>query len=66
LFIEAPYRNRRMFESLLAACSPQTRIGIAADLMLASQRIMTLPCGEWKRREFPDIDKRPTVFLLLA
>jgi 16S rRNA (cytidine1402-2'-O)-methyltransferase len=66
LFIEAPYRNRQMFESLLAVCSPQTRIGVAADLTLSSQRIMTLPCGEWKRRERPDIDKRPTVFLLLA
>ena len=66
LFIEVPYRNRQMFESLLAACSPQTRIGIAADLTLESQRIMTLPCGEWKRRELPDIDKRQTVFLLLA
>jgi 16S rRNA (cytidine1402-2'-O)-methyltransferase len=66
LFIETPYRYRRMLESLLAACAPQTRIGIATDLTLPSQRIMTLPCRDWKRREFPGIDKRPTVFLLLA
>jgi 16S rRNA (cytidine1402-2'-O)-methyltransferase len=66
LFIETPYRNRRLFESLLAACSPQTRIGIATDLTLPGQRIMTMPCSDWKRRELPDIDKRPTVFLLSA
>ena len=66
LFIETPYRNRKMLESLLAACSPQTRIGIATDLTLPDQRIMTLRCGDWKRREPPDIDKRPTVFLLQA
>ena len=66
LFIETPYRNRKMLESLLAACAPQTRIGIAADLTLPGQRIMTLRCGDWKRRELPDIDKRPTVFLLQA
>jgi 16S rRNA (cytidine1402-2'-O)-methyltransferase len=66
LFIETPYRNRRMFESLLAVCAPQTRISIATDLTLASQYIMTLPCSAWKCRELPDIDKRPTVFLLSA
>lgn len=66
LFIETPYRNRKMLEALLAACSPQTRIGIATDLTLPGQRIMTLRCGDWKRRELPDIDKRPTVFLLQA
>jgi 16S rRNA (cytidine1402-2'-O)-methyltransferase len=66
LFIETPYRNRRMFASLLEVCAPRTRIGIAADLTLPGQRIATLSCGDWKRREFPDIDKRPAVFLLSA
>ncbi|MDR1934928.1 MAG: SAM-dependent methyltransferase [Candidatus Accumulibacter sp.] len=66
LFIETPYRNRRLLESLLAACSPHTRIGVATDLTLPGQRFITLPCGEWKRRELPDIDRRPTVFLLQA
>jgi 16S rRNA (cytidine1402-2'-O)-methyltransferase len=66
IFIETPYRNRRMLEALIAACSPRTRIGIATDLTLPGQRIVTLPCGDWRRRELPDIDKRPTVFLLSA
>jgi len=66
LFIETPYRNCRMLQALLDACAPQTRIGIATDLTLASQRIMTMRCSEWKRQEIPDIDKRPTVFLLQA
>jgi 16S rRNA (cytidine1402-2'-O)-methyltransferase len=66
LFIETPYRNRRMLEALIAACSPQTRIGIATDLTLPGQRIVTLRGGDWKRREVPDIDRHPTVFLLSA
>jgi 16S rRNA (cytidine1402-2'-O)-methyltransferase len=66
LFIETPYRNCRILQALLDACAPQTRIGIATDLTLASQRIMTMFCSEWKRQELPDIDKRPTVFLLQA
>jgi 16S rRNA (cytidine1402-2'-O)-methyltransferase len=66
LFIETPYRNRRLLETLLAACSPQTRIAIATDLTLPGQRLMTMRCADWKRRDLPDIDRRPTVFLLLA
>jgi 16S rRNA (cytidine1402-2'-O)-methyltransferase len=66
MFIETPYRNRRMLEALIAACSPQTRIGIATDLTLPGQRIITMRNGDWKRRELPDIDRRPTVFLLSA
>ncbi len=66
LFIETPYRNRQMMQTLLDACAAQTRIGVATDLTLDSERIMTMPSGEWKRRGIPDIDKRPTVFLLQA
>jgi 16S rRNA (cytidine1402-2'-O)-methyltransferase len=66
LFIETPYRNRQMFESLLAACSPRTRLGIATDLTLPGQRIMTKRRDDWRVTEFPDIDRRPTVFLLSA
>lgn len=66
LFIETPYRNRQMMQTLLDTCAAQTRIGIATDLTLASERIMTMPSGEWKRCGIPDIDKRPTVFLLQA
>ncbi len=66
LFIETPYRNRQMMQTLLDACAAQTRIGVATDLTLDNERIMTMPSGEWKRRGIPDIDKRPTVFLLQA
>lgn len=66
LFIETPYRNRQMMQALLDTCDPQTRIGIATDLTLASERIMTMRSCEWKRQGIPDIDKRPTVFLLQA
>jgi len=66
LFIETPYRNRQMMQALLDTCTAQTRIGIATDLTLASEQIMTMRSCEWKCRGIPDIDKRPTVFLLQA
>ena len=55
-----------MMQALVDICSAPTRIGIATDLTLDSEQIMTMPSGDWKRHGLPDIDKRPTVFLLQA
>jgi len=66
LFIETPYRNRQMFQALLSTCAPQTRIAIATDLTLSSEHIMTKRVADWRRQDMPDIEKRPTVFLLQA
>jgi 16S rRNA (cytidine1402-2'-O)-methyltransferase len=66
LFIETPYRNRRMLAALIATCSPQTRIAMATDLPRPGQRIVTLRGSDWKHHEIPDIDRHPTVFLLSA
>jgi 16S rRNA (cytidine1402-2'-O)-methyltransferase len=66
IFIETPYRNRQMLETLVEACSPATRICIATDLTLAGESIMTRTPEQWRRHELPNIDRRPTVFLLQA
>jgi len=64
IFIETPYRNKQMFETLLAACASQTKICVATDLTLDSESILTFTRAEWSGRARPDIDRRPTVFLL--
>lgn len=66
LFIETPYRNRPMLDALLTTCQPSTRLTLATDLTLPSESIVTLTIAEWKKRTPPDIERRPTVFLLLA
>ncbi|MCK6412053.1 MAG: SAM-dependent methyltransferase [Azonexus sp.] len=70
LFIETPYRNRVLFDSLLATCQPETRLCLATDLTLGSEKILTRKIGEWrqqiKKETPPEIERRPTVFLLLA
>ena len=65
IFIETPYRNQQMLETLINSCAPSTRICIATDLTLSSECIMTSTPSEWRRRA-PNIDRRPTVFLLQA
>lgn len=66
LFIETPYRNRQMFDSILVACKPETRLTLATDLTLPGEMVRTRRVRDWKKEPPPDIERRPTVFLLLA
>ena len=66
IFIETPYRNRQMLDTLISVCAPETKICVATDLTLAGECIATRTPGQWRRQEAPDIDRRPTVFLLQA
>lgn len=66
IFIETPYRNRQMLDTLIKTCADSTRICVATDLTLDSESIMTRTPAEWRRQALPEIDRRPTVFLLQA
>jgi 16S rRNA (cytidine1402-2'-O)-methyltransferase len=63
VFIETPYRNPAMLETLLNTCQPDTLLTIACDLTLTSEFIATRKISAW-RDNLPDIRKRPAVFLL--
>ena len=63
IFIEAPYRNTKLLEDLLAVCNSQTRLCIAVDLTLESEYVVTKTIAAWKK-SIPDINKRPAIFLL--
>ncbi len=63
VFIEAPYRNMQMLESIISSCSPDLRLCIACDITLDSEMIVTRTLRDWKT-QLPDINKRATVFLL--
>jgi 16S rRNA (cytidine1402-2'-O)-methyltransferase len=65
IFIETPYRSDALLGALTEACSPQTRLCVAADLTLATESISTRDVSEW-RKERTAIGRRPAVFLLLA
>ncbi len=63
LFIEAPYRNLQLLDDLLANCQPHTKLCIACDITLESEFIKTKSIKDWKNQK-PDIQKRPTIFVL--
>ncbi|MDO8811009.1 MAG: SAM-dependent methyltransferase [Gallionella sp.] len=66
LFIETPYRNEKMFRALLAHCRPQTLLCVATDLTLPGESIRTRSIAQWKSQPMPQLNKRPSLFLLLA
>ena len=65
IFIETPYRNNQMIESILKTAHPATRLCIAVDLTGKSEWVKTAAVSEWQKSK-PDIHKRPAIFLLLA
>lgn len=64
IFIETPYRNCQILETLITVCAPNTKICVASDLTSSSESIITRPAVEWRRHGVPNINRRPTVFLL--
>jgi len=65
IFIETPYRNEALLETLLSALHPATQLCISADLTLPTEYIRTKSIGEWKGERPPSLHKRPAVYLVL-
>ncbi len=64
IFIEAPYRNVKLFEGLVRTLSGSVRLSVAADITSPNELIVTRSVEEWQRVARPDIEKRPTIFIL--
>ena len=64
LFIEAPYRNVKLAEQILASCGAQTRLCIACDITSQNEYVRTATIAEWRKMGLPDINKRPTIFII--
>ena len=64
LFIEAPYRNVKLAEQILASCGAKTHLAIACDITSNNEFIRTATIAEWRKMGLPDINKRPTIFII--
>lgn len=65
IFIETPYRNQSLFDSILQQCAASTRLCIAMDITGKEEWIKTKTIQEWKNQK-PEWKKIPTIFLLQA
>ena len=63
IFMETPYRNNAMLQTLLKTLGPQTRLCVAADLTAETEYIFTRSIAGWKKHPLPDLHKRPAIFL---
>ena len=67
MFIETPYRNRRMIDSICRVCQPATRLCIAANVTAQDQLLKTQSISKW-RKYFSDeknlLGKQPCIFLI--
>lgn len=64
IFMETPYRNQQLFTELTSILRPTTRLCIATDITLPTEDIKTRTIAEWKK-QVPEIQKRPSIFLLM-
>lgn len=64
LFIEAPYRNRKLFDELLQTLQAETRLTVAMDLTAPTEWILTKRVCEWRKQTLPDMQRRPAIFII--
>ncbi|MES2848127.1 MAG: SAM-dependent methyltransferase [Bacteroidota bacterium] len=65
IFIETPYRNNQLIETLLKTCKASTKICIASELTGTNEFVKTKTVAEWQK-EKTDFHKKPVIFLLKA
>jgi len=63
IFMETPYRNRKLIIDLLKFLKPTTKLCIATDLTLNSELVKTQTIKQWKNN-LENYDKRPSIFLI--
>jgi 16S rRNA (cytidine1402-2'-O)-methyltransferase len=65
IFIETPYRNNPLLESLTKSCTDKTMLCVAVNITAANESIKTQNIAEWKKK-MPELHKQPAIFLLYA
>ena len=65
VFIETPYRNNQLLETITKVCSSSTSLSIAANLTAKNEMISTKKISEWKK-QLPGLNKQPVIFCMLA
>lgn len=64
IFIEAPYRNMHMLETLMSVLSDDTWLCVAWDLTMPTQGVVSQPVSLWKKIPMPSLEKKPAIFFL--
>lgn len=66
IFIEAPYRNKHLLESLVEKLSDDMWLCAAWELTMPTQGVLSQPVALWKKSPLPNLEKKNTIFLFSA
>lgn len=64
IFIETPYRNVSLLDTLLRTLRDDTLLCMAIDLTAPEEYIHTDTIKAWRHRSIGDIKKRPAIFII--
>lgn len=66
IFMERPYRNRQVMETLLETLDDRTVLCVAWELTMPEQGVITQPIAIWKKSPIPNLDKKNALFVFNA
>jgi 16S rRNA (cytidine1402-2'-O)-methyltransferase len=63
IFMETPYRNQRLLETITTICHSNTYLCIAVNITLPTESIRTMKISDWKRK-LPSLNDKLVVFVI--
>ena len=66
VFMETPYRNQKLFESVIHSVSDHLLLHVSLDINGKNEQIKTTEISNWKKKPFKFKEKYPAVFILGA
>lgn len=66
IFIEAPYRNKSLFNDILEVCNGDTQLTIAVDVTGENEYINTMSVREWRLSKNIKLLDIPSIYILLG
>jgi len=63
IFIETPYRNNTLIQTITQTLKPTTLLCVAANITSPEQSIRTMPVSVWAKTKY-DYNKIPAIFLI--
>lgn len=63
IFMETPFRNNKLIETLVRVLHPETYLCLAANITSDKEYIKTKKVKDW-RGNLPDLHKQPCIFLI--
>ena len=64
IFIETPYRNMKLYKDLIHYLQRDILLCIACNVSTQEEFIKTQSIEAWKKGEDPNLEKKPTIFII--